>query len=158
MSFGTGHHPTTYLMMEQMESIDFKNKSVFDFGTGTGVLAILAKKLGAIAVLAIDNDEWSINNAQENVAMNHCSTITLALGECPPEIGAFDIILANITLNVISAHINALVGVAKKGAAFVFSGFLYTDEAKISAVLKQAGLTVQSFHRRGDWLTAAAIY
>ncbi|MFZ4059217.1 MAG: 50S ribosomal protein L11 methyltransferase, partial [Ferruginibacter sp.] len=66
--------------------------------------------------------------------------------------------LANITLNVISAHINALVGVAKKGAILVFSGFLYTDEAKISAVLNQAGLTVQSIQRRGDWLTAAAIY
>ncbi|MFZ4057503.1 MAG: 50S ribosomal protein L11 methyltransferase, partial [Ferruginibacter sp.] len=87
MSFGTGHHPTTYLMMQQMESIDFKNKSVFDFGTGTGVLAILAEKLGAASVLAIDNDEWSINNSKENVAMNHCSAITLALGDCPPEKG-----------------------------------------------------------------------
>ena len=67
MSFGTGHHATTYMMMQQMREIDFTGKTVFDFGTGTGVLAILAEKLGAENVLAIDNDEWSIENAAENI-------------------------------------------------------------------------------------------
>jgi ribosomal protein L11 methyltransferase len=66
MSFGTGHHATTYLMISKMREIDFKNKQVADFGTGTGVLAILADKLGSNYVWAIDNDEWSINNAKEN--------------------------------------------------------------------------------------------
>src|SRR6185312_6215151 len=65
MSFGTGHHATTFLMIELMQSIDFKNKKVLDFGTGTGILAILAEKLGAASVLAVDYDEWSINNAAE---------------------------------------------------------------------------------------------
>ncbi len=67
MSFGTGHHATTYMMMQQMREIDFTDKTVFDFGTGTGVLAILAEKLGAKNVLAIDNDSWSIENAAENI-------------------------------------------------------------------------------------------
>ncbi len=66
MSFGTGHHATTFMMIQQMRNISFKNKKVFDFGTGTGILAILAVKLGAALVTAIDNDEWSIKNAEEN--------------------------------------------------------------------------------------------
>ena len=67
MSFGTGHHATTFLMIGLMKKINFKNKKVLDFGTGTGMLAILAEKLGATSVLAIDYDEWSINNALENI-------------------------------------------------------------------------------------------
>ena len=66
MSFGTGHHATTYMMMQQMREIDFKDKTVFDFGTGTGILAILAEKLGATTIDAIDVDEWSFENAKEN--------------------------------------------------------------------------------------------
>ncbi|HEV8081437.1 MAG TPA: 50S ribosomal protein L11 methyltransferase [Chitinophagaceae bacterium] len=75
MSFGTGHHATTFLMLQQMQYIDFSNKKVLDFGTGTGILAILAKKLGAKKIVAIDNDEWSINNARENFVANNCSDI-----------------------------------------------------------------------------------
>lgn len=65
MSFGTGHHATTYMMIEQMKELEFKNKTIFDFGTGTGILAILAEKFGAASVSAIDIDEWSIKNAQK---------------------------------------------------------------------------------------------
>ena len=72
MSFGTGHHATTYLMIEQMSQLDFNNKLVIDFGTGTGVLAILAEKLAAASVIAIDNDNWSIENAGENILKNNC--------------------------------------------------------------------------------------
>ena len=75
MSFGTGHHATTFLMIELMQKINFKNKKVLDFGTGTGILAILAEKLGAASVLAIDYDEWSINNASENIEANNCKRI-----------------------------------------------------------------------------------
>ena len=77
MSFGTGHHATTFLMIELMKTIDFKNKKVLDFGTGTGILAILAEKLGADSVLAIDYDEWSINNATENIRPNNCKRIII---------------------------------------------------------------------------------
>src|SRR6187399_2793810 len=73
MSFGTGHHATTYMMIEQMEGLDLMNKAVVDFGTGTGVLAILAEKMGASTIDAIDNDDWSIENAAENIAANGCT-------------------------------------------------------------------------------------
>src|SRR5215216_2233510 len=77
MSFGTGHHATTYMMIEQMRQINFSNKKVFDFGTGTGILAILSKKLLASSVTAIDIDEWSIKNAEENFAKNNVNDIML---------------------------------------------------------------------------------
>src|SRR6187397_408555 len=77
MSFGTGHHATTYMMIEQMRCIDFTNKKVFDFGTGTGILAILASKLGASSVTAIDIDEWSIKNAEENFQKNNIQSVNL---------------------------------------------------------------------------------
>jgi ribosomal protein L11 methyltransferase len=95
MSFGTGHHATTYLMLQQMENIDFSNKTVLDFGTGTGILAILAKKLGAGKVLAIDYDEWSINNAKENFTANNCTDIVLVQEDNLDGLETFDVILAN---------------------------------------------------------------
>lgn len=72
MSFGTGHHATTFLMIQQMRDIDFSGKTIFDFGTGTGILAILAEKLGAAKILAVDYDEWSIANTAENLERNNC--------------------------------------------------------------------------------------
>jgi ribosomal protein L11 methyltransferase len=72
MSFGTGHHATTCMMIQQMSEIDFKGKTVFDFGTGTGILSILAEKSGATKIVAIDNDEWSIKNAAQNLQLNNC--------------------------------------------------------------------------------------
>ncbi|HET7001601.1 MAG TPA: 50S ribosomal protein L11 methyltransferase, partial [Puia sp.] len=75
MSFGTGHHATTYMMIAAMEHLDLRQKSVLDFGTGTGVLAILACKMGAEPVLAIDSDELSIDNARENIALNDCGKV-----------------------------------------------------------------------------------
>ena len=77
MSFGTGHHATTQLMMILMKDMDFAGKQVLDFGTGTGVLAILAEQLGAAYALGIDNDEWAVNNALENIARNNCEKITI---------------------------------------------------------------------------------
>ncbi|HEY0751963.1 MAG TPA: 50S ribosomal protein L11 methyltransferase, partial [Chitinophagaceae bacterium] len=95
MSFGTGHHATTHMMIQQMKDLVFQNKNVFDFGTGTGILAILAEKLGARDVIAIDVDDWSIENAQENLYRNNCSHVQLSLNSSVPE-RQFDIILANI--------------------------------------------------------------
>ena len=100
MSFGTGHHATTYLVIEQMSQLDFNNKQVIDFGTGTGVLAILAEKLTAASVIAIDNDDWSIENAGENIAKNHCNRISLVKADTIPAGQQAGIILANINLNI----------------------------------------------------------
>jgi ribosomal protein L11 methyltransferase len=124
MSFGTGHHATTYLMVTAMRDIDFTNKTVLDFGTGTGILAILAEKLGAASVLAIDNDEWSIENAKENIINNHCSKVDLIREETIPSEAFFDIIFCNINLNIIQQNIENILRIGKPNTQILLSGFL----------------------------------
>jgi ribosomal protein L11 methyltransferase len=123
MSFGTGHHATTYMMMEQMQSIDFQNKTVFDFGTGTGILAILAKKIGAANVTAIDVDKWSIANAKENLERNNCNDIDVQLSTVIPST-EFDIILANINRNVILQYLPIIKNALKRDSLLLISGLL----------------------------------
>lgn len=136
MSFGTGHHATTYMMIEHMKSIDFTNKSVLDFGTGTGILAILAEKLGAKNITAIDNDDWSIENAKENFEKNHCKVITLTKAEDLNHLSDFDIILANINKHVIEANIKAIMHKLKSGGNIILSGFLKEDEQDMITMLR----------------------
>jgi ribosomal protein L11 methyltransferase len=113
MSFGTGHHATTSMMLQMMRKIDFNDKSVLDFGTGTGVLAILAAKSGASDITAIDNDEWSIRNAEENFRENKTTGIRLHLSETLLGHNEFDVVLANINLNVLCATVNDVKSVIK---------------------------------------------
>ncbi len=131
MSFGTGHHATTYLMANAMKNIDFNNKAVLDFGTGTAILAIIAEKLGAASITAIDNDEWSITNASENVATNHCNKVTLLNADTLNVETQFDIILCNINLNVIIQNAEKIINACKSNAVVLLSGFLVEDEAVI---------------------------
>ena len=156
MSFGTGHHATTYLMMEQMNGISFTGKSVLDFGTGTGVLAILAEKMGAASLLAIDNDEWSIDNAKENITNNDAAKIVIELAETIPGGKKFDIILANINLNVILAHMKIIAATAKPGAQILLSGFLKDDEPRVKASLQDNGLVFKGVSQQKDWICIAA--
>ena len=127
MSFGTGHHATTLMMMQQMEHINFNGKTVLDFGTGTGVLAILAKKSGADKVIALDNDDWSILNAEENFSRNDVKNIVLNKADCPPQGERFDIILANITRNVILENFSFLRAGIKDKGTLLLSGLLKED-------------------------------
>ena len=157
MSFGTGHHATTYLMVERMGEIDFKNKKVIDFGTGTGVLAILAEKLGSISVIAIDNDDWSINNALENTEINLCHNVQVMKAETISGIAAADIILANINLNVIIANLPAIKEAALPGAIMLFSGIMLTDEETLSEHILKAGLIMNKVYRRENWLAISAV-
>lgn len=151
MSFGTGHHATTYLMMQEMAELDFKGKTVIDFGTGTGVLAILAEKLGATDVLGIDNDDWSISNAKENLAANNCSTITLQKAE--EMLGAeADIILANINLNVIIANSEKIKKTCKPQSVVLLSGLLLQDETEISKCLTKNGFKILKVLHRNNWI------
>lgn len=156
MSFGTGHHATTYLVMKQMQAIDFTNKTVFDFGTGTGILAILAEKLGAATIMAIDNDEWSITNTKENIEQNGNSKISIELKETVPQAKKYDIILANINLNVITANLKAIADISKQGTEAIFSGFLADDEAAMRKALTGAGFQHIVTTRRKDWLAILA--
>lgn len=152
MSFGTGHHATTYMMMQQMKEIDFSNKKVFDFGTGTGILAILAEKLGAAQVTAIDVDEWSIENAIENFERNGCSKIAVSLSSNLPD-ETFDVILANINRNVILAYMTFLSKIIGKGTVILFSGLLTADEEVIKRAAEEHGLVLINKTERQGWIS-----
>jgi ribosomal protein L11 methyltransferase len=152
MSFGTGHHATTYMMMQLMCEIDFKNKAVFDFGTGTGVLAILAEKSGADSVLAIDNDEWSIENALENIAVNECRKINVLLSATANHNKKFDIILANINKNVILENIHLLAKQLNTNGILLLSGLLKEDEQDILKAANTLELQHILTQQRGTWI------
>ncbi len=156
MSFGTGHHETTHLMVAHMSEIDFKEKSVIDFGTGTGILAILAEKLGAAHIVAIDNDEWSIKNAIENVEVNNCSNIFLQHTETILSNLKAQIILANINLNTIRQNINAIINAADTDSILLFSGIMLHDEEKILQLLQTAELKVKAVYKKDNWLSVMA--
>ena len=158
MSFGTGHHATTYQMIEQMSAIDFSEKRVIDFGTGTGVLSILAEKMGAISVLAIDNDDWSIENTRENIAANHCHRIEVLQAEtCVHQDLPADVVLANINLNIIIQNLPAIKASCKKGGIVLFSGFLTQDEPVILAAIQAQGFTVKNCLSRNNWLVISCL-
>lgn len=156
MSFGTGHHATTFLMMQQMGTISFTGKKVFDFGTGTGVLAILADKMGAAAVDAIDNDDWSIENTKENIVANNCSNINTWKAETIDTPDQYDVILANINLNVLLAHMRAIAAICKPGALVLFSGILVNDESQLKAAAETNGLIFNDIRERNGWLCIKA--
>lgn len=156
MSFGTGHHATTYMMMQQMQEMDFRHKKVFDFGTGTGVLAILAHKLGAEEITAIDVDEWSIENAKENFQQNNCSDITVTRSSDLPD-RQFDIILANINRNVILDYLHSLVEHTKQSGFILLSGLLATDENDIVAAAEQNGLKVIRRVEKQGWISLLTV-
>lgn len=153
MSFGTGHHATTYMMIQQMEDISFVDNTVFDFGTGTGILAILAEKLGAKTVTAIDLDEWSINNALENISRNQCQSIELYQASSVPVGKTFDVILANINKNVILHHLPDLVKAINNDGTILFSGLLNDDEDDIISTCKGFPLKLLRKISRGNWIS-----
>jgi ribosomal protein L11 methyltransferase len=128
MSFGTGHHATTFSVMQMMELLSFTGKSVYDFGTGTGVLAILAEKLGASNVLAVDNDDWCIENANENILNNDSKVILIKKVDAAYQDSQFDIILANVNRHIIEANMQELTQVAHLGAELILSGLLIEDQ------------------------------
>jgi ribosomal protein L11 methyltransferase len=158
MSFGTGHHATTQLMIAAMEHLAFSGKSVFDFGTGTGILAILAHRLGAAQVLAIDNDDWSITNAADNLAANGAEAVALQLSDNIPGARRFDIILANINKNILLAHMAAMVAALQPGGVLLMSGLLTTDQEAIAAAATAAGLAVQRTTAENGWIAVQCVY
>ncbi|HEV3222132.1 MAG TPA: 50S ribosomal protein L11 methyltransferase [Puia sp.] len=153
MSFGTGHHATTYMMVAAMKDLDFRNHSVLDFGAGTGVLAILACKLGAASVLAIDSDEWSIENALENAALNECKSIHIEQKDSLSGTGQFDFILANINLRVILENVDFLRQHLNHSGVFIGSGVLESDEEKIRIKATTAGFTMERLMIKDNWMS-----
>jgi ribosomal protein L11 methyltransferase len=157
MSFGTGHHATTYMMIQQMQQIDFMKKHVMDFGTGTGVLAILAHQLGAGSVVAIDNDEWSIENAKENFARNNADDIDLRLANHPAADKTCDIILANITRNVIQENFALLHQYLNNHGILLLSGLLSEDENLIASLASTFNFATGKKLQKGNWISIRLI-
>ena len=153
MSFGTGHHETTRLMVEQMGKINFKNKTVLDFGTGTGILAILAEKLGSASILAIDNDEWSINNAAENTEVNHCKRIYLEKRDNIEGLSCVNIILANINFNVLTQNAKNLSALLESNSLLVMSGFLLKDEESIIGIFVKNHFVTIARKQKNEWVS-----
>lgn len=152
MSFGTGHHATTYLMIKAMEGLDFNNKSVLDFGTGTGVLAILAEKIGATTIDAIDYDEFCIENASENVINNSCKSIVVLASDNANTGKKYDIILANINKNIILDNLHYLVNQLNSNGVLLLSGLLKTDELEIIQSAEKFRLILKGKIEKDGWI------
>jgi ribosomal protein L11 methyltransferase len=129
---------------------------VLDFGTGTGVLAILAEKMGAVAVVAVDNDEWSIDNAKENIANNEAKHIAIQMAETILIDRKYDIILANINLNVILQNMELIAEACNPTATVLLSGFLRTDEDAIKTSLKANRLAFSLVAQQKEWICIKA--
>ena len=153
MSFGTGHHATTYLMIQQMLDLDFQNKAVLDMGCGTSVLAIFAKQKGAGKTVAIDIDEWSVENSVENAERNG---VELEVSQGTAEnLGKekFDIILANINRNILISDIQTYVSVLNDGGQLLLSGLCFFDVDDILEVCTQQNLTLKKKLQREEWIS-----
>ncbi len=153
MAFGTGHHETTHMMIQQMRYLDFVHKSVFDYGCGTGVLAILAELLGATKIYAIDVEHPSYESTVENAKINHADQLTAGLGDINLAIGNhYDIILANINRNVLMESVDHLSDMLSKNGTLLLSGILEEDEDMVVDAYEFAGFSHVNTNQRGKWL------
>lgn len=150
MSFGTAHHPTTYMMLSYVAELPMAGRRVLDMGCGTAVLAILAKLRGAAYVEGIDVDEWAFRNAQENAASNGVD-ITLHLGDANSLQGSFDVIIANINRNILLADMDKYAAVLNAGGTLLLSGFYEADEGALIAKANALGMTLKSKKTRDGW-------
>lgn len=151
MSFGTGHHETTQMMLQYTNEIDCQHKSVFDFGCGTGVLAILSTLKGASKVIGIDNDDWAVENAIENCARNNCSDIDISIRDIDEFSATFDIILANINLNVLKEYMPKLASMLNSEGHLVLSGILVSDFDEIKSYIEVQHLKIISIKNIKNW-------
>jgi ribosomal protein L11 methyltransferase len=152
MSFGTGHHATTRLMIEYMRELPLEGKRVVDFGTGTGVLAILAERLGARAIWALDNDPWAIDNARENKDRNGAVLLSLHLSATLDGVPPADVILANINRPILVAQMQALYHLLSHGGLLLLSGILAEDQSILETTAGKAGFLLHSQRQQGDWV------
>lgn len=153
MSFGTGHHATTQMMIESMREMDFKNKRILDFGTGTGVLAILAEKLGASDIVAIDNDEWSYLNAIDNCEQNNCKHIHVQQGSLEnASAHDIDVLLANINRHILLEYMHDMYNQLTQGGYLLLSGILKEDEPIINNSATATGLVFVAKREKNNWL------
>lgn len=158
MSFGTAHHETTSQIIKLMLAENFKDKDVLDMGSGTGVLAILAKKLGSATTVAIDNDEWAYRNALDNIKMNDENDIIVELGDANSlNNRQFDIIIANINRNILLRDMKEYVKCLKKNGKIFFSGFYEADLVLIRKEAERLGLSYSNHVKKNEWTAAVFV-
>jgi len=153
MSFGTGHHETTHMMIQHILASDFTNKSVLDMGCGTGVLAILAEKRGAKTLDAIDIDNWCYLNSLENVSRNDCQHINVLEGDASILQGKYyDVIIANINRNILLNDLSTYVACLNKKGSLFLSGFYDSDCELIESTCNQLHLKLEKKLKRNNWV------
>ena len=159
MAFGTGHHETTYMMVGLMEDLSFQGSEVFDFGCGTGILAILAAKLGATSVDAVDIEAAAVENTLENARVNQTGDqIAVFHGDLDAvPLRQYDFILANINRNVILATLPALYQRLRNGGTLLISGILDADRETVFEAAREAGFHINLFTGKGTWIAASLI-
>lgn len=154
MSFGTGHHETTHMMIQHILKTDLQNKSVLDMGCGTGVLAILAEMKGAKPIDAIDYDNWCYLNSLENVERNNCSQITVIEGDASALKGKYyDAIIANINRNILLKDMEAYTSSLNKNGILFLSGFYNDDIPIIQAECEKYKLKFEEKLERNNWVS-----
>ena len=159
MSFGTGHHQTTQLMMTQALEIDMRGKSVLDMGCGTGILGILAAHLGAKSVLAVDIEPWCVENTLENAKQNQCHHVIKAIrGGIEIVAETYDLIFANINRNTLIRHVPHYAKRLQGHGILLLSGFYQTDLFSITQECKANGLHFHSNTQLDDWVCAKYVY
>ena len=154
MAFGTGHHATTLSVMQLMRNLPIAGQRIFDYGCGTGILSILASKMGAEAIVALDYDPNSYENTQANCERNQIGNVVAHLGELDDlPVDTYDLILANINRNVILKSLPSLFQRVKKTGRVLISGFLDTDRELVEALAESVGFSVEKSRQRDEWLT-----
>jgi ribosomal protein L11 methyltransferase len=153
MSFGTGHHATTEMMMRLMLEENFSGKTVLDFGCGTGILSILAAKLGASSVLAIDNDPWAVENCRENFELNGISNARVVLIDIIPAWEKFDVILSNIARETILQRLAGFSKSLNVSGSLLISGFLARDLEQVEKGVTLSGFMKRSGLQSGEWVS-----
>ena len=158
MSFGTGHHATTYMCLQLMQLLDFNNKTVYDFGTGTGILAIHAEQLGANHVLAVDNDDWCIENSKENIIANNCSKIEIAKVENASVNKTFDIVIANVNRHIIIENMVYLANAVTTKGSIIVSGIMQEDESEIVQLFADYNFNLQTQKNKDGAMWIALLF
>ncbi|GIM52449.1 ribosomal protein L11 methyltransferase [Capnocytophaga cynodegmi] len=153
MSFGTGHHETTYMMLQFLLNIDLQEKKVLDMGCGTSVLAIMAEKRGAKSITAIDVDDWCVQNSVENIERNHCKNISVKLGDASLlDNQNFDIVIANINRNILLSDIPQYVKTLPSEGTLLLSGFYESDVLAIKNKCNESNLKLVEKLERNQWV------